>query len=244
MSRTGIRERRIVASRTQATSDLAIPAALRRSSTAGADPARVDLVIVATASPDMLFPATASIVAAAIGAARRCRVRPLRRAAPGSSTALAQAYARSRRACAGVRWWSAPRCSRGSRTGTTASTCILFGDGAGRGRRRAGRRRAASSASSSAATGPRRGHLIVPAGGSRLPASAETIVQGLHAIHMNGPEVFRFSTARIPGVGRAPARALRARDRGRRSVRAAPVEPAHHRPHRSRARARSRAGAR
>ena len=69
VTRTGIRERRI-ADPQEATSDLAIPAARQALEHAAVEPDSIDLVVVATASPDMFFPATASLVATAIGATR------------------------------------------------------------------------------------------------------------------------------------------------------------------------------
>ena len=86
------------------------------------------------------------------------------------------------------------------------STCVLFGDGAGRGRARAGRATAASSASSSAPTARGGLELSMPAGGSRMPATAETVANGLHFVHMNGREVFKFATRVLVSLRRGPAR--------------------------------------
>ena len=74
VTRTGIRERRIAAPE-QAASDLALPAARAALEQAGVEPGELDLVVLATATPDMLFPATAALVADAVGArkAAACR---------------------------------------------------------------------------------------------------------------------------------------------------------------------------
>ena len=90
VTRTGIRERRIAAPE-QAASDLALPAARQALEQAGVDAEELDLVIVATATPDMLFPATAAIVADALGA-KRAAAYDLLAGCTGFVYALSQAY--------------------------------------------------------------------------------------------------------------------------------------------------------
>ncbi len=204
LSRTGIRERHI-AGPEQAASDLAVPAALQALDRAGADPGSVDLVIVATASPDAPTPPTASIVATAIGAGDAAAY-DLSAASTGFLYGLAQAYASI----------DAGLCGRALVIGAEVlsrlvdwddrGTSILFADAA-----------AATVVEPVAeggflgfelgSDGTGAGDIVVPAGGSRLPASAETIVQDLHSIHMDGANVFRFST-RV-----SPASALRLLER-------------------------------
>lgn len=199
-SRTGIRERRI-AEAGQAASDLAIPAAREALQRAGVGGGDIGLVIVATASPDMVTPATAAIVADAVGA-HDAAAYDLSAASTGFVYALAQAYASI----------AAGLCGRALVVGAEVlsrmvdwgdrDTCILFADGAGavvvEPVADGGLLGIELGSDGSAAA-----DISVPAGGSRLPASADTIRQDLHVIRMNGANVFRFSTRM------APASALR-----------------------------------
>jgi 3-oxoacyl-[acyl-carrier-protein] synthase III len=190
-SRTGIRERRI-ADPDQAASDLALPAARQALEEAGVDPADLDLVIVATATPDMLFPATAAIVADELGASKAAAY-DLLAGCTGFVYALAQAYG-------GV----ATRLSRkalivGTETLSKItnwqdrSTCILFGDAAGAAVVEAVAEGgiAGFELGADGSGGP---DLCVPAGGSRTPATPEVLEQELQFIQMRGQEVFRFAT--------------------------------------------------
>lgn len=191
VERTGIRERRI-AEPDQATSDIAVPAALEALERAGLTPGEVDLLIVATASPDMIFPASASIVAEEIGAADAAAY-DLSAGCTGFVYALVQAY--------GVVAGGLARNALvvGSETLSKITnwrdrtTCILFGDGAGA----AVLERVEDGGflgfelGSDGSYGP---DLCVPGGGSRAPATPQTVEQDLHFIHMNGREVFRFAT--------------------------------------------------
>ncbi len=191
-TRTGIRERRI-ADPDQAASDLALPAARRALEEAGVDPAELDLIVVATATPDMLFPATAAIVADELGRAQRGRLR--------SSGRLHRLRLRPR---AGVRRAWPQDCPRkalvvGTETLSKItnwqdrSTCILFGDGAGA----AVVERVAEGGIVGfelGADGSGGSDLCVPAGGSRMPTTAEVLEQDLQFIQMRGQEVFRFAT--------------------------------------------------
>ena len=105
--------------------------ARRRSRPPASAPSELDLIIVATTTPDMIFPSTACILQAKLGmrglpGVRRAggvqRLRLRARRPPTSSCAQGSAA---------TRWWSAPRSIRAFSTGTTARTCVLFGDGAG-----------------------------------------------------------------------------------------------------------------
>lgn len=191
LERTGIRERRVAAPE-EAASDLAAAAARAALARAGCQAEEVDVVIVATASPDTLFPSTASVVAAGIGADRAAAF-DLSAACTGFVYALAQAY------CAVASGAARRVLVVGSEVMTRfldwedRSTCILFGDGAG----------AAVVepvdeggvlAFELGNDGSRAGDLRLPAGGSRAPATAETVRDHLHTVKMNGQEVFRFST--------------------------------------------------
>jgi 3-oxoacyl-[acyl-carrier-protein] synthase-3 len=189
--RTGIKERRIAAPE-EAASDLALPAARAALEQAAADPADLDLVIVATATPDMLFPATAAIVADELGAGKAAAY-DLLAGCTGFIYALAQAYG----AVAGglstqaliVGSEALSRITNWSDRGT----CILFGDGAGAAvveRVRDGGV-VGIELGADGSGGP---DLCVPAGGSRLPVTAANVEDEMQFIKMRGQEVFRFAT--------------------------------------------------
>jgi 3-oxoacyl-[acyl-carrier-protein] synthase-3 len=189
--RTGIKERRI-ADPAQAASDLALPAARQALGQAGLDSADVDLVIVATVTPDMFFPSTGSLLASSLGA-EDAGAYDLSAGCTGFMYALAQAYG----AVAGGLAENAVVV--GSETLSKIidwhdrSTCVLFGDGAGAvvlERVRDGGFLGFELGSD----GEGGKELSVPAGGSRNPATAQTVEQELHFLRMNGREVYKFAT--------------------------------------------------
>ena len=191
VERTGIRERRVAAPE-EALSDMCIPAARLALEQAGVDAADVDLIIVATVTPDMFFPSTGAIVADELGA-REAAAYDLSAGCTGFMYALAQAHGMI----------SAGLTNRALVIGGDVlskivnwqdrSTCVLFGDGAG----------AVLLEPTQddgffgfelGADGAGGVHLYMPAGGSRLPASPETVASGQHLVLMNGREVFKFAT--------------------------------------------------
>jgi 3-oxoacyl-[acyl-carrier-protein] synthase-3 len=191
VERTGIRERRIVAPE-QALSDLAIPAARDAIAEAGVDGSSIDLIIVATVTPDMAFPTTSALLADAIGAPDAGAF-DLSAGCTGFMYALAQAYGMmasglSERALVVggdvlsriINWHD-------------RATCILFGDGAG-----AVLLERVDEGGflgfELGADGAGGMHLTLPAGGSRSPATAETVALEQHFVHMDGREVFKFAT--------------------------------------------------
>jgi 3-oxoacyl-[acyl-carrier-protein] synthase-3 len=191
VERTGIRERRLAAP-DQALSDLALPAAHQALEQAGLSGKDIDLLIVATVTPDMAFPSTAAILADQLGAVDAAAY-DLSAGCTGFMYALAQAYgmlagALSRRALVVggdvlsriVDW-------------TDRRTCVLFGDGAGAVVLEPVQQRGflAFELGADGAGGPQ---LYLPAGGSRTPATAESVAQKQHFVQMNGREVFKFAT--------------------------------------------------
>jgi 3-oxoacyl-[acyl-carrier-protein] synthase III len=191
VERTGIRERRVAAA-DEAASDIALPAAHEALAQADADPRELDTVIVATSTPDMVFPTTAAVVAGELGA-EEAAAYDLLAACTGFIYGLAQAYAA---VSSGL---SEKTLVIGTETLSKIvnwhdrGTCILFGDGAGA----AVVERVADGGFLGfelGADSSGRKDLSVPAGGSRAPASPETVARELHTISMNGPEVFRFAT--------------------------------------------------
>jgi 3-oxoacyl-[acyl-carrier-protein] synthase III len=190
-TRTGIRERRYAAD-DEALSDIAFPAAQLALERAGVKAAELDLLIVATVTPDMIFPSTAAILADRLGATDAAAY-DLSAGCTGFMYGIAQAAGMlgaglSRRALV----IGADVLSK-LMNFADRSTCVLFGDGAG----------AAVLEPVAAegflgfelgADGAGGVDLHMPAGGSRLPASAETVAGGLHTVQMNGRQVFRFAT--------------------------------------------------
>ena len=191
VERTGIKERRIAAP-DQAASDLALPACRQALEQARVRPEDIDLVVVGTCTPDMVFPTTASLLADKLGA-HDAAAYDLLAGCTGFLYALAQAYG-ALGAGLGERALVV-----GSETLSKITnwrdrgTCILFGDGAGA----AVIEPVAEGgflAFELGADGSGGKDLQVPAGGSRAPASAETVERELHFIQMNGTEVYRFAT--------------------------------------------------
>jgi len=204
-SRTGIRERRLVGEG-ETTCSMALAASRDALKVAEVKPADLDMIIVATSSPDYLIPSAANILQAQLGATHAGAF-DLRAGCAGFVYALAVA-------------------SQFIATGTYRNvlvvgsevisrfvnwkdrrTCVLFGDGAG----------AVVLQSSDVVTGllsfvlgsdgSDYDALIVPGGGCAIPFSQEVLDQGLHYLRMDGKRVFRFAT-RI--LGRATRESVRA----------------------------------
>lgn len=191
VERTGIRERHVV-SGGQATSDLATKAAEKALADAGISAEEIDLIIVGTVTPDMQFPSVACLVqnnikanhAAAFDLTAVCSgfVYGL---ATGSSFIKTGTYKKvlviGAEALSTITDWS------------DRNTAILFGDGAGAvvlGETEPG---SGILGIDLGADGNGGNLLCVPAGGSRLPATEETISQRLHYTQMDGNEVFKFA---------------------------------------------------
>jgi 3-oxoacyl-[acyl-carrier-protein] synthase III len=188
-TRTGIKERRIAA-KNEFTSDLATQAALRALRRAGVTADQVDLIIVATATPDMPFPSTACLVQRKIGA-HRAAAFDLEAACSGFIYGLeiGQQFIMSRtydtvlvigaeKLSSIVDW-------------KDRNTCVLFGDGAGAA---VLQNRPSSHGLLTAvmgADGRKADLLYMAGGGSRCPASADSVAAGLHYLHMDGKETFK-----------------------------------------------------
>ena len=193
-TRTGIRERRI-ARVDQAASDLAGIAATRCLESVDFDPEALDLVIVTTISPDHIMPATASIVADKIGATRAGAF-DVQAGCTGFVYGLAIATAFvSANIYQNVLVLGAEVLSK-MLDWEDRSTCVLFGDGAG-----AVLVQPTDNGSifsfDLGNDGSGASSLLVPAGGSRQPASFETVLNHDHTMHMTGSEVFKFATRTV-----------------------------------------------
>ncbi len=190
-SRTGIKERRIAAP-DQAASDLALPAARQALEQAGVAAKDVDLVIVATATPDMLFPATAALLADELGATGAAAY-DLLAGCTGFVYALSQAYGALATGLSKKALVVGTETLSKITNWEDRSTCILFGDGAGAAvvEPVSGGGIEGFELGADGSGGP---DLCVPAGGSRLPVTPEALAEELQFIKMNGAEVFRFAT--------------------------------------------------
>jgi 3-oxoacyl-[acyl-carrier-protein] synthase-3 len=191
-SRTGIQQRHI-ASDEESTASLAVQASLNALEVAGLHPNDLNLIICSTSSPEHIFPATACLVQDRIGATNAGAF-DLLAACTGFIFALNMgAQAIRSGSVRNVLVIGAETLSR-LVDWTDRNTCVLFGDGAGAFVLQAGPQRSGVLSAVMRSDGSGGDLLNLPAGGSRLPASEETVKQRLHYIQMNGREVFRFAT--------------------------------------------------
>ncbi len=192
VSRTGIRERHI-ASSAETTASLASLAAFRALDRTDLHPGDLDLVIVATASPEHLFPATACVVQDNIGAVNAGAF-DLSAACTGFIFALNMAAQAIRTGSVENALVIGAETLSRLVDWEDRATCILFGDGAGAFVLQARARPGGVLSCTMRSDGSGGNLLEVPAGGSRHPTSLETVHNNLHKIRMNGREVFRFAT--------------------------------------------------
>ena len=204
VSRTGIRERRVVGPH-EATSDLAIVAANRALESAGIDAADLSLIIVATCTPDLQFPATSVIVQNSLGA-RRAAAFDLNAVCSGFSYAIDVANQMIRTGAYPNALVIGADVMSGTLDWTDRSTCILFGDGAGAvvlGPVESG----GILSSVLGADGSGVPLLYIAAGGSREPLTSAGMESGRNRICMNGREVYKFA---VQIMGEVSAEALEA----------------------------------
>jgi len=207
-TRTGIKERRIAA-KDEFTSDLATKAAQRAMKMAGITADQIDLIIVATITPDMPFPATACIVQHKIGA-KRAAAFDLEAACSGFIYALeiGQQFIMSRtydtvlvigaEKLSAITDW------------TDRNTCVLFGDGAGAAILQNRESAHGLLTAVMGADGEKADLLFMPGGGSKCPASRESVDGRLHYLRMEGKETFKNAVqAMQPRGGQLDVRAAR-----------------------------------
>jgi 3-oxoacyl-[acyl-carrier-protein] synthase-3 len=198
--RTGIAERR-VAGEGESTFTLALAAAEAALEVADLDPAELDLIIVATITPEYAFPATACLVQDALGADRAAAF-DLSAGCTGFVYGLGLAAdlvaAGTYQAALVV---GADTLSRIT-DWTDRGTCVLFGDGAGAVVVLGGEAPGGVLASVLGSDGSGAELLYQPAGGSARPASLETVAAREHCARMEGRQVFRFATRVMPEATR------------------------------------------
>ena len=200
-TRTGIKERRIAAP-DEFTSDMAAKAALRAMKMAGVTAEQIDLIIVATITPDMPFPNTACLVQQKIGA-RRIPSFDVEAACAGFIYALevGQNFINSR-AYETVLVIGAEKLSSITNW-KDRNTCVLFGDGAGAAilQSRSGSHGLLTTALG--ADGSKADLISMPGGGSHCPASAQTVLDGLHFLRMDGKETFKNAVQAMCSAAKA-----------------------------------------
>ena len=189
VTRTGIRERRI-AGPDEFTSDMATKAALLAMERGGIKPEEIDLIIVATITPDMPFPATACLVQQKIGA-KRAAAFDMEAACSGFIYALeiGQQFVMSHtyetvlvigaeKLSSIINW-------------RDRNTCVLFGDGAGAAILQNRPDSHGLLTACMGADGSKADLLSLPGGGSRCPATPQSLSDGLHYLRMDGKETFK-----------------------------------------------------
>ncbi len=192
VTRTGIRERRVAAAH-ETTASMAAVAGARAIAVAGLDPDDIDLILVATLTPDYWMPSTAALVKEAIGNTRAAAM-DVAAACSGFVYAYSVGHAYVLAGLARHVLVIGAELLTRFLDFTDRGTCILFGDGAGA---------VVLSAADGAGGGlgielttePQGAYMIwLPSGGAKSPSSAETIARGEHFIRMEGKETYRFAT--------------------------------------------------
>jgi 3-oxoacyl-[acyl-carrier-protein] synthase-3 len=196
---TGIRERRWAAEG-QASSDLAMEASRQALQAAGCSAGEVDAIILSTTSPDMAFPSTACFVQRGLGC-RGVAAFDVSASCSGFLYGLSMANAMILSGQANTCLVVAAEVKSRFLDPTDAATAILFGDGAGavvvRGEDDRGSKPRGVLGVRLRSDGSKHDLIRVPAGGSRVPASAETVAHRDHVLRMQGASLFRIAVRRV-----------------------------------------------
>jgi len=195
--KVGVRQRRIAAP-DQATSDLAIAAARAALDRAGMSPLDIDLIVLATSSPDVIQPSTAAIVQGKLGVMNAAAF-DVSAICSGSVYALdvAVGMMQSHRSFDNVLVIGAETYSR-ILDWSDRTTCVYFGDGAGAAVLTDVAQSHGFLGSLLGTDGTHWDVIIFLGGGSRYPASHDTVEAGLHRFQMEGPKVWTFATTIVP----------------------------------------------
>ena len=196
MTRTGIKERRILKGDKMGTSELCVPVALEICRKRGISPEEIELLIVATVTPDMVFPATANIVTDKIGAKNAFGF-DIAAACSGFLYALET----------GAKFIESGRYKKVMVIGadkmssiidyTDRTTCIIFGDGGAGVLLEPNLEGYGVVDSILKSDGHGREYLHMKAGGSAQPASLETIANREHYVYQEGKMVFKYAVANM-----------------------------------------------
>jgi 3-oxoacyl-[acyl-carrier-protein] synthase-3 len=199
VSRTGVKERRILKGEGKGVSVMGIAAVEDMLKKTGIDPKEIDLVIFATISADMTFPATANIVATAVGAVNAFSY-DLGAACSGFIYGLAT----------GASFIESGKYKKVVVIGgdkmsaiidyTDRSTCIIFGDGAGCVLLEPTTEDVGVMDSILKSDGSGECYLHMKAGGSRMPASHETVDKRLHYVYQEGSAVYKFAVTNMAEI--------------------------------------------
>jgi len=196
VSRTGIRERR-VAGPSETTASMAATAGLRAAAVAGLAPEDIDVVIVATLTPDHLTPATSVLVKEAMGA-HRAAAFDVGAACSGFVYAYATAHAYVMSGLARHALVIGSELLTRFLDWTDRNTCVLFGDGAGAVVVSASHEAGGGMSGLELTADPAGAWSIwIPAGGARRPSTAETLSGAEHYLRMNGRDTYRYATKTI-----------------------------------------------
>lgn len=197
--RTGIRERRILKGDGLGSSHMAAKAVRGLLAKTGTDPRDIDLLICATTTPDLVFPSTANLICEMVGLGQIGSF-DVQAACSGFVYALTIAAqfietGKSRKAIVvGADKMSAII------DYTDRATCVLFGDGGGAVLVEPSANGCGILDTLIRSDGSGMPHLHQKAGGSRMPASAETVAKRLHYVHQEGAAVYKFAVARMAEV--------------------------------------------
>lgn len=199
VTRTGIRERRILKGENKATSDLAVPAVKELLEKRGIGAEEIDLIIFCTSTPDMLFPATANILADKVGAINAWGY-DLQAACSGFLFGLTT----------GAQFIESGHHKKvlvvgGDKMSSVINykdrnTCILFGDGCGAVLLEPNYEGLGLQDALLRSDGSGGKYLNIKGGGSLYPASHETVDAGLHYAYQEGRSVFKFAVTKMAGV--------------------------------------------
>ena len=197
-ARTGIK-RRHIADPDQATSDLALIAAEHALADAGTAAADLDLIIVGTASPDMIFPATACLLQERLGA-KRAGAFDLLAACSSFVYGLITADQMIRSGVIRTALVVGAETLTRLLDWKDRKTCVLIGDGAGAVVLGPSTNGGGIYSGMVGADGSAGEVLKLPAGGSRIPITNEAIERNLHRAYMDGQAVFKLAVRTIPGL--------------------------------------------
>lgn len=195
LTRTGIAERHIAAPEV-ATSDMAVEAARAALAQRGLEPGELDAVIVCTVTPDMFFPSTACLVQDRLGAKGAWGFDLVAACAGfvyGLTTAAHFVMSGTHKKVLVI---GADTMSRIIDYSDRA-TCVLFGDGAGAMLLEPAQEGEGFIGFLNEIDGSGGDYLKMPAGGSRMPASAETVAQHLHYVKQDGQQVFKYAVRKM-----------------------------------------------